>query len=159
MPIDTILEVSKRIDNARTANDVMNSIVEEVGELAREVRCAYGPSYKEAGYDGILGEGVDVIASVVDLMYIHDPDVDVGDIMCTLREKLEKWEEKEKTHAVELARQNREQCIHDWCESRDIGYVECTKCGEIESDYYPPCCAKEKRDFNGWCTECGQPGF
>ncbi|URQ03619.1 hypothetical protein PVA23_242 [Vibrio phage PVA23] len=45
--INEILASSKRIDNGRTVKDVHMSVVEEVGELATEVRVKYGTSYKK----------------------------------------------------------------------------------------------------------------
>ena len=163
MPINTVLNVSKRINNGRTVNDVMNSIMEEVGELAREVRCEYGPSYKKAGRDGILGESVDVLASVIDLMYIHDPDISHRDIINVLNRKMSKWEEKEMEHALQIQKESLELCVHDWKpywnETEMADWVECTACGEKERNFHPSCCNKENRNWNGCCTECGAPCF
>lgn len=49
MPINSILKVSQRVGAQRDREDVLCSIMEEVGELATEVRIAKGSSYKTKG--------------------------------------------------------------------------------------------------------------
>ncbi|AAQ64106.1 hypothetical protein KVP40.0035 [Vibrio phage KVP40] len=96
--INEILASSKRIDNGRTVKDVHMSVVEEVGELATEVRVKYGTSYKNADVDGILGEAVDGILCLVDLIYVDNPNITEAEIMNVVRNKLAKWERKENEH-------------------------------------------------------------
>ncbi|AGN30084.1 hypothetical protein VPFG_00082 [Vibrio phage nt-1] len=98
--INEVLEVSKRVDNGRCVRDVLASAVEEQGELATEVRIKYGTSYKTADVDGIIGEAVDGILCLLDLIYVDNPDVTEAEIMQVVRTKLAKWERKESEHKL-----------------------------------------------------------
>ena len=89
-----VLEVAKRIDNDRTVQDIFLHITSEVGELSDEIAIKYGLSKEQPGKDGIFGEAVDIIASVLDLIYIDNPDVTEEEIVAYLRLKLAKWESK-----------------------------------------------------------------
>lgn len=95
-----ILESSDRVKNNRTPYYVLSKCMEELGELATEVTVREGHSYKSEGKDGVIGESVDVIACLVDLVYLYEkqsnPNVtidEISDILYTrLTAKLEKWE-------------------------------------------------------------------
>lgn len=96
------LSVCHFLKNKRTHYSVMSKVVEEVGELAMEVAIANGDSYKTPGSDGVVGEAIDVIASCVDLIYIHikkeNPDmsiIEINKLMDKIMvEKLHKWKIK-----------------------------------------------------------------
>ena len=98
--IDETLARSKRIKNGRSCQDVLSSVMEEVGELATEVRIKYGQSYKEPGKDGIQGEAIDAIAAIIDLMYVDNPDITKEEILRYLDYKLNKWELSESAHLL-----------------------------------------------------------
>lgn len=96
--IDKILLLSSKIENSRDCKDILCSMSEELGELGKEVRVKYGPSYKSGDVDGILGESVDVILCAVDMIYTDNPNITVHDINQVIRRKLCKWAEKECVH-------------------------------------------------------------
>ena len=95
--IGRVFEVSRTVPR-RTKHDVLASLMEEVGELATEVNISTGYSGKKEGEDGILGECVDVITCVVDLMWVSNPNITEEDlekeVMKILELKLAKWKKK-----------------------------------------------------------------
>ncbi|AUR85796.1 hypothetical protein NVP1081O_061 [Vibrio phage 1.081.O._10N.286.52.C2] len=101
--INTVLATSKRINNGRKPYDVLASATEELGELSTEVRVKYGCSYKTPDVDGILGESVDGILCLIDMIYVDNPEITEADVMQVVRNKLAKWERKETEHAERTA--------------------------------------------------------
>ncbi len=89
-----VLPYAKRINNGRTVDDVFRHLTSEVGELSDEISIKYGIIDAEPGKDGVFGEAVDIIAAVLDLIYVDNPDVTEEDILEYLRTKLQKWESK-----------------------------------------------------------------
>lgn len=89
---------SERIDNCRTPFSVLSAVVGEVGELAEEVAISEGYSYKKEGADGVIGEAMDVIAAVLDLVLIIRPDITEEELCQVLAPKLEKWISKTSEH-------------------------------------------------------------
>jgi hypothetical protein len=79
---------SLAIKNGRTISDVHDSIKEEREELDLEI------SGNGDGRDGIMGEAIDEIASVTDLIFLSNPDVTETQFMDYLSVKLEKWRTK-----------------------------------------------------------------
>lgn len=98
MIFEQVIETSKKINNKRTVLDVLCSVQEELGELAKEVRIKYGNSYKKPDKDGVFGESVDVFAALIDLMYVDNPELTEKEVSDYLQTKLNKWETKEKDH-------------------------------------------------------------
>jgi len=98
MIFEEILKTSKKIHNGRTVLEVLCSVQEEVGELAKEIRIKYGKSYKKPDVDGVFGESIDIIAAVVDIMYVDNPDITEAEVLEHLKKKLHKWETKETEH-------------------------------------------------------------
>ena len=96
--ITEIFFTAKRIDNGRGPLNVNASIMAEVGELAEEIEIQYGVSYKESGPDGILGEAIDSIICIVDLLYLCYPDLTNEEILAVAKTKLQKWEDKVNDH-------------------------------------------------------------
>ncbi len=84
-------ETSDKVNNGRTAENILCSLVEEVGELAKEVRIRSGNTYKKPGKDGILGEAVDVIQNALDLVRKMHPEATVEDLLEINRNKCAKW--------------------------------------------------------------------
>jgi hypothetical protein len=100
-----ILETSARIKNHRNPQDVLMTVVEEVGELATEIAIISGHKNREPGDDGILGETIDVICAAVDILHLL-LGKDNGDgthvlsptqieyvVMKVAESKLKKWED------------------------------------------------------------------
>jgi NTP pyrophosphatase (non-canonical NTP hydrolase) len=75
----------------RTSHEVLDSVMEEAGELATEVNIQSGHSTKEPGDDGIFGESVDVIINAVDMIRINYPDLTEQDIIDMVMKKCDKW--------------------------------------------------------------------
>ena len=89
--VQNIFETSDAIQNGRTRQDVLNYTMTEIGELMEEFIISTGKSYKQPGADGIIGEAVDTIICLIDLIRIEDPTLreeDLQEIFCA---KLAKW--------------------------------------------------------------------
>lgn len=90
LPVDKILEVCQRINNGRTIPTVFTALEDEVRELREEVvRHLAG---QEPGPDGIVGEAIDCILCLVDLIYQKNPSISKGYILSIVTDKLTKWE-------------------------------------------------------------------
>lgn len=85
------------VDDGRQPHNVLASITEEVGELAREIEIAHGISYKESGPDGVIGEALDMIASGLDVIYLERPDITERELVELVRPKMKKWIENATT--------------------------------------------------------------
>ena len=98
--VTQILATSNRVPAHRSEDTVFRHIVEEVGELAEELTIATGQTYKTAGPDGVIGESVDAIISLVDMIYVHAQRMGIQLTQEMLMEiaakKLAKWEENVK---------------------------------------------------------------
>lgn len=92
--INTIFKVSDEVKNNRSVQSILNSAVSEVGELATEVDIKFGVSYKSQGPDGIIGEAIDVILGIVDLIHVYDPTLTEADLIDIATIKLAKWKSK-----------------------------------------------------------------
>lgn len=93
--VSEILETSRQIDNGRTIQDVLTHAMTELGELAQEVQIAEGKSYKQQGADGVVGEALDVINCMIDIIYVHYGVLADEHYMAALNSrKLAKWKEK-----------------------------------------------------------------
>jgi NTP pyrophosphatase (non-canonical NTP hydrolase) len=101
-----VKEASKRIDTiedsvekcpyvcGRTLHSVLASAMSEFGELAEEVNIHGGHSYKTASEDGVVGEAVDTIACLLDLIHVYNPQLTEHDIMTMAAQKCAKWVSK-----------------------------------------------------------------
>lgn len=94
--IQAKLSASEEVVNNRTVYSSLAKAQAELGELAEEIRIKQGDSYKEAGEDGILGEAVDTISPIIDILYLDNPDITAEEIETAFMKKLQKWKEKEK---------------------------------------------------------------
>lgn len=100
--IRTILNTCEEIKNGRHPYSVLGSIVEEVGELGKEIVISQGDSYKTADVDGPIGESIDVILAATDMIYLHKPDITDEEILEIAKKKLLKWKTKVKEHQSSL---------------------------------------------------------
>lgn len=94
MSMQHVMEISDKIDDGRTLSTVMLSLQEEVGELATEVAIHIGKSYKEPSSDGVVGEAVDVMVVLLDIIKLYDPTVSIADIEQIMVDKSNKWKSK-----------------------------------------------------------------
>lgn len=89
--VTQIWVASDHVQDSRTCTDVLTHAMTELGELALEVQIHAGKSYKMPGADGVVGEALDVIACMMDLIRVHDPNLTESDLMRIMQPKLEKW--------------------------------------------------------------------
>jgi len=92
--IGDIFIASDQIDNGRSLNDIMLHSMTEIGELTEELIIKNGRSYKDGGDDGIVGEAIDVILCMVDMIRIHSPETTEEELRAIASKKLDKWVEK-----------------------------------------------------------------
>jgi hypothetical protein len=89
---ESVVVVSDRIHNRRSEQDVFNKLIEEVGELAIEISVLTGNTYKKGGPDGVVGEAIDAINCLIDLIRIYKPDLTEADLAEIAHFKQLKWE-------------------------------------------------------------------
>lgn len=96
--VKDILEVCMRVKDKRDEYKVLGHTMAELGELAEEITIYKGDSYKGAGSDGVIGEAIDTILCLVDLIYVHCESQGIELTESMLQEiaerKLNKWEYK-----------------------------------------------------------------
>lgn len=92
--VSAIFQFSDKIKDNRTEKDIMLSLQEEIGELALELKITNGLSYKEPSSDGVIGEAIDAINCLVDLIRIHNPNITSEEITNYATTKCTKWLEK-----------------------------------------------------------------
>jgi hypothetical protein len=98
---DAVKAASRKVDHVhpRTRGDVIISALTELGECAEEVRIANGTSYKPQGVDGVVGEAIDTIACMIDLIHVENPELTERELVEYALTKMKKWVKKEKKHA------------------------------------------------------------
>lgn len=92
--VNVILEAARQgdlYDPNRTRYSVLAHAQSEMGELAQEITIVEGHSYKTASVDGVVGEAVDTILALVDLIYRHQPDITEADLIAIAQLKGRKW--------------------------------------------------------------------
>ena len=72
---ETVRDYSIMIKDDRTIDDILNHTMEELGELTEEIQIKYGWIEDDAGPDGIVGESIDILACVLDM--IHNVDIEI----------------------------------------------------------------------------------
>ena len=83
--INLVKQYSEEIDSSRTEKTVFKYMLLEVEELREEI---YGT---EEGEDGVIGEAIDVIACLLDIIIQHNPSITQEEIDVILEKKLQKW--------------------------------------------------------------------
>jgi hypothetical protein len=79
------------MQRTRTKYSVLASTMSELGELAEEIAIAEKHSYKKQGSDGVVGEAVDTIICLLDLIHVHNPSVTEEELNHIAQLKLDKW--------------------------------------------------------------------
>ncbi len=92
--VSTTFNYSDQIKNNRNSFYVLAKCTEELGELSVEVQIKEGTSYKEKGKDGVVGEAIDLITCLLDLIHINYPELNEKDLLTLAIPKLEKWKQK-----------------------------------------------------------------
>lgn len=88
--IDRILKTCVRLNNGRTYGTILDHAKGEMVELEIEVNKFLNE--QEPGKDGIVGEAIDVILCMVDLIYQKNPTISKEYLYMLICEKLDKWE-------------------------------------------------------------------
>lgn len=87
---EIIESYSKKVKTERHPKNVFLQVVEEVGELGKEIRVKYDDNYyKQGDVDGIIGESCDILISLLDLMVLEGLTKD--EILETINKKCQKW--------------------------------------------------------------------
>jgi len=89
--VKQILATSRAVSGPRSKYAVLSKAMEEMGELAQEVMIDEGDHYKPKGKDGVIGEAVDVIVCMVDMIYGMDNSITEDQIQEIVAKKLVKW--------------------------------------------------------------------
>lgn len=89
--ISKTFEASDEIQDSRTRFRILAHCIEELGEMSEELVIDKGLSYKSPGKDGVIGEGVDLILCVLDLIHKTDPTVTEEDLEAIAVKKIAKW--------------------------------------------------------------------
>lgn len=100
--VTTVLQASisgNEFHPTRNLNSVFNHVTSEVGELGIEINIVQGQSYKPPGSDGVVGEAIDAIIALLDLIYVAQPTITESDITAIAELKCTKWISKIKQHS------------------------------------------------------------
>lgn len=96
--VETVFTVSDLVNNGRSLQDITLAAMAELGELSEEVQIYSGNSYKAADADGVVGEAVDVLLCVLDVIRRYDPTITEEDLAEIAKRKGAKWIAKEVEH-------------------------------------------------------------
>lgn len=80
-----------RFDPRRHQLPVFAKLIEEVGEFSEEVMASCGVMGKTPGRDGLAGEAVDVIITVLDILHVVMPGITEEDLVRIAEKKGAKW--------------------------------------------------------------------
>lgn len=89
---DIVRSYSNRVKDGRTLRDVFRHMNTEIKELDDELlldACGQPP-----GEDGIVGEALDAISCLYDIIYLHRPDITKAELAAIMTRKMEKWVQK-----------------------------------------------------------------
>jgi hypothetical protein len=88
------VDENSRVAKRRTLDSVCHSTGAEYGELCEEIMIVNGQSYKTPGKDGVVGEAIDIIACLLDLIHVYDPSITEDQLNTIMATKCAKWVEK-----------------------------------------------------------------
>lgn len=92
--IEIVKATSVRV-GTRNVDAIFKSLVEEVGELATELSIEAGTKKREASPDGVVGEAIDVLVVILDLLHLKlGDDISGQAFLDRVQSKLNKWEGK-----------------------------------------------------------------
>jgi hypothetical protein len=78
-------------DGDRSLYQVLTHATSELGETAEEVNIHMGNSYKTKGSDGVIGEAIDTISVLIDLIYLVNPNITEAELAAIASTKCQKW--------------------------------------------------------------------
>lgn len=85
--LDLVREYSNTIKNGRTTFNILNHLKGEVTELEEELNGANGT-------DGVIGESVDVLLCVLDIICLEQPNITTDELNIIVLKKLNKWKRR-----------------------------------------------------------------
>ena len=92
--IEMVKATSERV-GTRNRNAILHSLVEELGELHTEVAIENGTKKREASPDGVVGEAIDVLVVILDLLHLElGEKITSQAFLDRVQSKLNKWEAK-----------------------------------------------------------------
>lgn len=94
--VNEVLTVSATFKNNRTKNSIISHLKGEIEELDVEVKISNGELQEPHGSDGVVGEAIDCILCLLDLIYIDNPDITEHQLTEIANKKLAKWVSKYK---------------------------------------------------------------
>lgn len=78
---------------------IFKSLIEEVGELATEIAIEDGTKNREASPDGVVGEAIDCLVVIIDMIHNEIGDNIHGQaFLDRVQSKLNKWEAHKEKH-------------------------------------------------------------
>lgn len=90
--IEMVKATSERV-GTRNRNAILHSLVEELGELHTEVAIENGTKKREASPDGVVGEAIDVLVVILDLLHLElGEQITSQAFLDRVQSKLNKWE-------------------------------------------------------------------
>jgi NTP pyrophosphatase (non-canonical NTP hydrolase) len=89
--IEQVFATSSAIKDDRTIYQILAYLMEEVGELSTEINIQQGYSYKSVGKDGIVGEAVDCMVCLLDIIHQVNPTITPDMLSSMASIKLAKW--------------------------------------------------------------------
>lgn len=89
---DITKEYTSKIVNDRTDSTILNHAYDEYNELSDEVWLK--ANGRTPGEDGIIGESVDVILCMMDLIHRNYPQLTEEEFNTVVKKKLDKWYRK-----------------------------------------------------------------
>ena len=92
--IKIVFTSSDKIQNGRTLDDIFINLISEIGELSDEISVIAGridPS--KADKDGVVGEAIDCISCLLDIIKKHSPDISIDTLNNLMYTKCKKWED------------------------------------------------------------------
>jgi len=94
--VRTVLEASDSIQNGRDTNHAIGKLREELKELPDEI--IKRRDGEALGADGIIGEAVDVIQCIIDIVRLEYPDLSHDELVSEMERRMsakcEKWRQK-----------------------------------------------------------------
>lgn len=90
MSIENILEVCRTIKHNRNIGTAFKHLDEEINELSDEISSVV--NNQKPNDDGVIGEAVDCILCLVDIIYQENSSVTTEEIDQVIQRKLAKWQ-------------------------------------------------------------------
>lgn len=85
-------EISRKCGNSfGDIPSIMCSLMEEIGELSTEVNIHIGKKKRNPGPDGIVGEGIDAIICILDIIRVVKGELNEEELLEIFKTKLDKW--------------------------------------------------------------------